>query len=58
MRDPFVELIKWIHKIIFSLKIIEKAIVNSDLGLTPNNDGEVIRLGIPQLTAERRKVFS
>lgn len=33
---------------------IEKAILKSDLGLTPNNDGTVIRLGIPQLTQERR----
>ncbi|MQM10187.1 hypothetical protein Taro_043076 [Colocasia esculenta] len=41
-----------------SLKAIEKAIVNSDLGLTPNNDGEVIRLNIPQLTSERRKELS
>ncbi|KAL0926808.1 hypothetical protein M5K25_003060 [Dendrobium thyrsiflorum] len=40
-----------------SLKVIEKAIVSSDLGLTPNNDGEAIRLGIPQLTSERRKEF-
>ena len=39
-----------------SLKIIEKAIVNLDLGLTPNNDGEAIRLTIPQLTSDRRKV--
>ncbi|RVW54932.1 Ribosome-recycling factor, chloroplastic [Vitis vinifera] len=38
-----------------SLKVIEKAIVSSDLGLTPNNDGEVIRLSLPQLTSERRK---
>ncbi|KAK4786389.1 hypothetical protein SAY86_003078 [Trapa natans] len=41
-----------------SLKVIEKAIVSSDLGLTPNNDGEVIRLTIPQLTSERRKELS
>ena len=34
---------------------IEKAILKSDLGLTPNNDGSVIRLSIPQLTEERRK---
>ena len=34
---------------------IEKAILKSDLGLTPNNDGGVIRLPIPQLTEERRK---
>ena len=33
---------------------IEKAIMKSDLGLTPNSDGIVIRLGIPQLTEERR----
>lgn len=41
-----------------SLKVIEKAIVSSDLGMTPNNDGEVIRLTIPQLTSERRKELS
>ncbi len=34
---------------------IEKAILKSDLGLTPNSDGSVIRLTIPQLTEERRK---
>lgn len=34
---------------------IEKAILQSDLGLNPSNDGEVIRLAIPQLTEERRK---
>lgn len=33
---------------------IERAILKSDLGLTPNNDGTVIRLNIPQLTQERR----
>ncbi len=38
-----------------SLKEIEKAIMKSDLGLTPNSDGSVIRLTIPQLTEERRK---
>ncbi len=38
-----------------SLKSIEKAIQESDLGLTPSNDGKVIRLPIPQLTEERRK---
>ncbi|KAH9729840.1 Ribosome-recycling factor [Citrus sinensis] len=41
-----------------SLKSIEKAIVSSDLGMTPNNDGEVIRLTLPQLTSERRKELS
>jgi ribosome recycling factor len=35
--------------------IIEKAILKSDLGLTPNNDGQAIRLVIPQLTEERRR---
>jgi len=34
---------------------VEKAILKSDLGLTPNSDGNVIRLSIPQLTEERRK---
>jgi ribosome recycling factor len=38
-----------------SIKAIEKAIMESDLGLTPNNDGNVIRLSIPELTEERRK---
>jgi ribosome recycling factor len=37
------------------VKTIEKAIQESDLGLTPSNDGKVIRLPIPQLTEERRK---
>jgi ribosome recycling factor len=37
------------------LSAIEKAILSSDLGLTPSNDGKVIRLTIPQLTEERRK---
>ena len=34
---------------------VEKAIMESDLGLTPNNDGQTIRLAIPQLTEQRRK---
>ena len=34
---------------------VEKAIMESDLGLTPSNDGQMIRLPIPQLTEERRK---
>ena len=38
-----------------ALKEIEKAIVRSDLGITPSNDGSVIRLVVPPLTAERRK---
>ena len=38
-----------------AIKSIEKAILESDLGLTPNNDGNVIRLAIPELTEERRK---
>ncbi len=38
-----------------SLGLIEKAILKSELGLTPNNDGRIIRLGIPRLTEQRRK---
>ena len=38
-----------------SIKAIEKAIQASDLGITPSNDGALIRLAFPQLTAERRK---
>jgi ribosome recycling factor len=38
-----------------SIKAIEKAILDSDIGLTPNNDGKLIRLAIPQLNEERRK---
>jgi ribosome recycling factor len=38
-----------------SMKAIEKAIQNSDLGITPSNDGQVIRLVFPQLTTDRRK---
>ena len=38
-----------------SLQAIERAIQESDLGLTPSNDGKMIRLPIPQLTEERRK---
>ena len=37
------------------LKALEKAIIASDLGLTPNNDGKAIRLTMPTLTEERRK---
>jgi ribosome recycling factor len=38
-----------------TLNLIEKAISMSDIGLTPNNDGAVIRLNIPPLTSDRRK---
>ena len=38
-----------------TLKAIEKAIMASDLGLTPNNDGQAIRLNLPVLTEERRR---
>jgi ribosome recycling factor len=38
-----------------SIKAIEKAILESDVGLTPNNDGNLVRLVIPELTEERRK---
>lgn len=40
------------------LKAIERAIQTSDLGINPQNDGRVIRLGFPQLTEERRKELS
>jgi len=38
-----------------SIKAIERAIMESDLGLTPNNDGNLVRLVLPELTEERRK---
>ena len=38
-----------------SIKAIERAIMESDIGLTPNNDGQIIRLQVPELTEERRK---
>ena len=38
-----------------SIKNIERAIMESDVGLTPNNDGQVIRLQVPELTEERRR---
>lgn len=38
-----------------SISDIEKAILQSDIGITPNNDGDVIRLAIPPLTKERRQ---
>src|SRR3954454_4029962 len=38
-----------------SIKAIEKAIMESDVGLTPNNDGQMIRLAVPELNEERRK---
>lgn len=41
-----------------TLKLMEKAILASDVGITPNNDGQVIRLVFPQLTEERRRELS
>ena len=38
-----------------SLKAIERGIMESDVGITPSNDGQIIRLAIPELTEERRK---
>jgi ribosome recycling factor len=38
-----------------SVKAIERAILESDIGLTPNNDGNIIRLQVPELTEERRR---
>ena len=40
-----------------SLEAIETAIISSDIGLNPNNDGNVIRLNIPPLTEDRRKEY-
>jgi ribosome recycling factor len=40
-----------------SMSAIEKALRESDLGLNPNNDGDVIRINLPQLTEERRKEY-
>lgn len=42
----------WESKLI---KEIEKAVINSNIGITPNNDGKVIRIVFPELTEERRK---
>lgn len=39
------------------IPVIEKAIINSNLGMTPGNNGETIRLNVPPLTEERRKTF-
>lgn len=44
----------WEKKII---SLIEKAIINSDLGVNPQNDGEIIRINIPPLTEERRRLL-
>jgi len=41
-----------------AIKNIERAILQSDLGITPNNDGKLIRLQIPSLTEERRKTLA
>ena len=40
------------------IKEIEKAIMNSEVGITPENNGEIIRLGIPPLTEERRRMLA
>ena len=51
--EPRLLMIKpWEKKL---MKDIEKAILTSDLGLNPSNDGQVIRLSLPQLTEDRRK---
>jgi len=39
------------------IKEIEKAIINSEIGITPDNNGEIIRLSIPPLTEERRRAL-
>jgi ribosome recycling factor len=38
-----------------SIKAIERSILESDVGLTPNNDGQIVRLQVPELTEERRR---
>ena len=51
--DPRLIIVKpWDKKLI---SYIEKAVINADLGLSPSNDGDVVRLPIPPLTTERRK---
>lgn len=51
--DPFTLAIQpWETKM---MAVIEKAIMASDLGLTPSNDGKVVRINLPALTEERRK---
>ena len=40
-----------------TLKAVERAIENADIGLNPQNDGKIIRLPVPELTEERRKQF-
>ncbi|HNZ03351.1 MAG TPA: ribosome recycling factor [Myxococcota bacterium] len=51
--DPRMIVVKpWDKKLI---SYIEKAVINADLGLSPSNDGDVVRLPIPPLTTERRK---
>ena len=55
-REPrLITIVPWERKM---LGDIERAILKSDLGLNPNNDGTMIRLEIPQLTEERRKELS
>jgi ribosome recycling factor len=41
-----------------SMAAIEKAIRDSDLGVNPNNDGQILRIVLPQLTEERRREYS
>jgi len=40
------------------LKVIEKAIINSSLGIMPENNGELLRIGLPPMTEERRRQLS
>ena len=40
------------------LKVIEKAIINSSLGIMPENNGEILRIGLPPMTEERRRQLS
>ena len=53
--EGYAEDLGWVAFDPTQIKAIEKAVQESDLGLTPSNDGKLIRLPIPQLTEERRK---
>jgi ribosome recycling factor len=53
--DPHAAPLFCAHPLSSAIKDIERALMTSDLGLTPSNDGNIIRLTIPQLTQDRRK---
>ena len=55
INDKDIEALKQEDILDMALKDIEKAILASDIGINPNNDGKVIRLAFPELNEERRK---